>query len=371
MRVLHVYKNYPPVIGGIEGHLRLLATRQAARGLEVTVLTTSLDRTTSLARDRGVQVIRAGRLAHVLSTPISLALLAHLRTAQPDVVHVHMPYPVAEIGEWLLGGGRPYVVTYHSDVVRQRAWARVLSPLRSRFLRQAHCVLVTSSAYLSSSVMLQQVRDRCRVVPLGVDIERFASASVASLGEMVSDGPIVLFVGRFRRYKGLSVLIEAMAEVEAKLVLVGDGPERRRLEQQIKRSPAAARIHLVGEVCDADLPGCYAAADIVVLPSILRSEAFSLALVEAMAAATPVVCTELGTGTSEVNEHGVTGLVVPPADAGALAAALGELLADPVRRRRMGRAAARRARECFSAERMVDATVQAYESACLKMTDKW
>ncbi len=363
MRVLHVYKDYPPVIGGVEGHVRLLAEEQVRRGLEVTVLTTSPDWRTSVRHEHGVRVVRAGRLGEIASTPISLRLVRQLRRERADLVHVHMPYPVAELGELTVGGGRPCVVTYHSDVVRQRAWATLLGPLRRRFLRNVSCVLATSDSYLRNSLTLDQVGDKCRVVPLGVDINRFAGASNGDSTSIDIDGPIVLFVGRFRHYKGLAVLIDAMAQLDAGLLLVGDGPERRRLERQIERSPARDRIRILDQVTDEALPGYYMLADVAVLPSTLRSEAFGLTLVEAMASGTPVVSTELSTGTSEVNEHGVTGLVIKPDDRAALAAALETLLGDAGLRQRMGRAAAQHARTSYGADRMVEATLDAYGAA--------
>ena len=349
------------MIGGIEGHVRLLAEEQAQRGLQVTVLATSLNRHTSIDQERGVRVVRAGRLGELASTPISLRLVQHLRRERADVVHVHMPYPVAELAELTVGGGRPCVVTYHSDVVRQRKLAGLLAPLRRRFLRRARCVLATSAAYVRSSPTLSRMRDKCRVIPLGVDIDRFANPQRTARSPIDVEGHVVLFVGRFRHYKGLSVLVEAMTQLDASLVLVGDGAERERLERQIRRSPAQSRIRILGDISDEDLPGCYARADVVVLPSTLRSEAFGLTLVEAMASGTPVVSTELGTGTSEVNEHGVTGFVVPPHDPAALHEALEKLLDDAALRQRMGHAAANRARESYAAERMVDATLRAYE----------
>ncbi len=348
------------MIGGVEGHVRLLAEEQARRGLEVTVLTTSPNWRTSVRNEHGVRVVRAGRLGEIASTPISLRLVRQLRRERADLVHVHMPYPVAELGELTVGGGRPCVVTYRSDVVRQRAWAKLLGPLRRRFLRNVGCVLATSNSYLRSSRTLGRVRDKCRVVPLGVDIERFASAENGGSAPSGIEGPIILFVGRFRHYKGLAVLVDAMEHLAAGLLLVGDGPERRRLERQIERSPARDRIRILDQVTDEALPGYYARADVVVLPSTLRSEAFGITLVEAMAAGTPVVSTELNTGTSEVNAHGITGLVVAPDDRDALVEGLGTLLANAALRQRMGTAAAHRARTTYAAKRMVDETLEAY-----------
>jgi rhamnosyl/mannosyltransferase len=171
---------------------------------------------------------------------------------------------------------------------------------------------------------------------------------------------VVLFVGRLRAYKGLPHLLEALVHVDANLALVGDGPERRRLQRLTRRLGLSDRVHFTGHLPDAALPAAYQAADLFVLPSHLPSEAFGLVMVEAMASGLPVVCTELGTGTSVVVRHGQTGLVVPPADPAALADALRHLLADDALRRRLGRAGLQRARDEFAADVYVQRTLDAY-----------
>ncbi len=119
-------------------------------------------------------------------------------------------------------------------------------------------------------------------------------------------------------------------------------------------------ISWLGEVSDDDLPGLYHPADLFVLPASHPSEAFGLVQVEAMAAGLPVVCTELGTGTTYVNHDGVTGLVVPPRDPDRLAAAINTLIADPERRAALGRAAQARARDEFDLNVMVDRILELY-----------
>ena len=145
MKILHIYKDYHPVLGGIENHLRWLAEAQAARGHDVTVLVTNpAGMQTTTSQENGVRVIRAARLATVASTPISLAMPAILRGQRPDIVHLHFPYPLGEVSQWLLRRGRASVMTYHSDVVRQAGFLRLYGPLLRRVLRQMDRILPTS-----------------------------------------------------------------------------------------------------------------------------------------------------------------------------------------------------------------------------------
>ncbi len=332
------------------------------RGLDVTVLVTSGSDQAGIQNENGVRVIRARAWANVASTPLSPGLVGWVRRLIPDVTHLHFPYPPGELAHQLFGRGTATVVTYHSDVVRQR-WLRLLyEPLLRRLLRNSNRILATSKQYWQSSIYLQRVADSCVVVPHGIDPDRFQAIDPRRVDEVRSttSGPLVLFVGRLRYYKGLDVLIEAAPAIDAELLIVGSGPMERRWRRLAARSPAAARIRFVGEVPDEDLPAYYAAADLITLPSSWRSEAFGLVLLEAMAAGRAVVCTELGTGTSFVNQHNETGLVVAPGDAQALATAINTLLHDPERRRKLGDNGRRRVTEQFHLERMVDRTVELY-----------
>ncbi len=367
MRILHIYKDYPPVLGGIENHLELLAEELAARGHQVTVLVSGQGRQTSVSERRGVRLIAAGRLATVASTPLSPALPLLLARERPELIHLHHPYPPGDAAALLAGRGAPLVVTYHSDIVRQQRLARVVAPLLRATLRRAARIIATSPAYIRSSPFLAPVASRCRVVPFGVPLERYGQADPALVAAVRArfPGPLVLFVGRLRYYKGADRLVRAMAEVPARAVFVGADATVRAADLQALAAELGIgeRVHFVGEQSDAELRAFYAAADVFALPSVERSEAFGIAQVEAQAAGLPVVCTELGTGTSYVTRHGQTGIVVPPGDVPALARALRSLVESPPLAQAMG--AAGRARACseFSLARMLDRVEAVYDEA--------
>jgi len=366
VKILHIYKDYYPVLGGIENHLRTLAEAQARRGHEVTVLVTGPGRATVRETLNGVRVIKAGRLATVASAPLSVALPLELARLSPDVAHLHLPYPVGETAHWLLGRGRPTVLTYHSDIVRQRGWLCLYAPVLRRVLRAAHRIIVTSPQYARTSPFLQPVAGKCRLVPLGTVVERFLGADPARAADLRArlGQPLLLFVGRLRYYKGLHYLLQALPALPGvHLAVVGTGPMEATWKAQAARLGLSERVHFAGDVDDADLPVYYHAADCFVLPACERSEAYGLVQVEAMAAGVPVICTELGTGTSFVNRHGETGLVVAPRDPLALSAACRELLADAERRRRLGAQGRARALEEFGVDKMVERVEAVYTEA--------
>ncbi len=363
MRVLHVYKDYFPVLGGIENHIRLLAEAQVRQGMDVTVLVTSLTARTHVEERGGVRVIKAARLAHVASTPLSLAFFAWLSRLQADIGHLHFPYPPGELGNLLFRPGRRTVISYHSDVVRQQGMLRLYKPLLWRVLRGADRIIAGSPNYIATSPYLSQVAERCTVIPYGIPLARFQKADSRRV-QAIRDRfrpPLLLFVGRLRYYKGLQYLLQGMREIDARLLVIGTGPMMQAWQRSTAAKGLQEQVVFLGEVPDDELPFYYHACDVFVLPSSERSEAFGVVQIEAMAAGKPVVCTELGTGTSYVNVHGETGLVVPPRDPAALAGAIRTLLGDPDLRRRMGERGRQRALQEFSAEVMAGRVADLYQ----------
>jgi glycosyltransferase involved in cell wall biosynthesis len=380
MHILQIYKDYYPVLGGIENHVRDLSEALVARGHRVTVLVTSLDRRTLIEQPQpGLTIIKAARALHLASTPISPEQLRQARRLRPDLVHLHFPYPPGDLVYLAVPGRPPLVITYHSDIVRQQTLLRAYRPLLAWTLRRAARIIATSPNYMASSPFLRSHAAKCAVVPLGIDAARFAPADhrppttdhrplaedrgwriedrqssiLYPLSSILYLQPLLLFVGRLRYYKGLQVLLEAMPQIPATLLIGGDGPERDNLVAQAARLGIAGRVRFLGDVPDAELPALYRAADVFVMPAHLRAEALGLSQIEALASGVPCVSTELGTGTSFANQHGATGLVVPPGDPAALAQAINTLLADPDMRRRMGIAGRQRVAALFTQEHMV------------------
>ncbi|MCS6801051.1 MAG: glycosyltransferase [Chloroflexota bacterium] len=357
--VVHVYKDFWPVVGGIENHVRRLAAGLARDpAFRVRVLVTNTGRKTVREEIDGIEVIKAGRLATAASTPLSLALPWELSRLRPDLIHLHFPYPVGEVSSLLAGRGAPLLISYHSDIVRQRRLLRLYRPLLRRVLERADAIIVSNPRSAASSPFLRAARAKLRFVPFGIDPARYALTEArraqAAAIRAALPGPITLFVGVLRYYKGVDALIDAMRWVPGTLVIVGDGPEAARWRARADAMPYRDRIVFRGRLSDEEVAAHYHAADVFALPSTLRAESFGIVLIEAMACGVPLVTTELGTGTSYVNIHGETGIVVPPGDPRALAAALRVILDDPVRRRRFGEAARRRLEQQFSETAMIE-----------------
>lgn len=356
MRILHVYKDYSPILGGIENHIKTLAELEARAGHHVTVLVTNPARLPSRETLNGVHLIRTGRLATVASTPLTAAFLFELPRLNPDITHLHFPYPIGEVSQYLVGK-KPYLITYHSDVVRQQNILRVYRPLMVRVLRGAARILPTSDRYIASSPYLKPLADKCTVVPLSVDPAPFAHPTPLLPPAEV---PTLVFIGRHRYYKGLDTLIRAMPTLNARLLIGGDGPMRGEWEALARTLGVTGRVQFLGEISDADLPRFFASGDIFVLPANSRAEAFGKVLLEAMATGLPCVTTELGTGTSYAVQDGLTGFVVPPQDPAALGDALRRLLEDAGVRKTMGAAGRARVLAEFTPEKLLERTQKIY-----------
>ena len=370
-RVLQLSKYYPPVDGGIEVIAFELAQGLRAAGVPTDVLCNGTSRRTVREQEAGGDVVRAGTLGTVLSTSMSPALVVEaLRMrSRHDVIHLHAPNPMAALALWIARPRARIVVHWHSDVIRQRRAMRLFGPLQDWLLREASAVIVTSERYFSHSPWLRPYADKVRVVPLGIDAERGRPdpEEVARVSQALrvryGGRPIVFSLGRIVAYKGFAGLIEAALRLrEPALVVVGGSGElldehRRRVREERLDD----RIRFVGRLTRIETEAHLAIAQAYCLPSITRAEAFGIAMLEAMARGLPVVATRIeGSGVPWVNQHGVTGLNVEVGDAAAMAGALDALVADPARARDMGEAARRRYVECFTADRMVAATLALY-----------
>ncbi len=355
MRVLHIYKDYyPPTCGGIEIaiHRMIEATRDHCE--EIAVLICNRKRKSEFAEVEGTPVFKAGEWGRFLSAPISPYFPLWLRRSDADILHYHLPNPTAVISHLLVRPKGKVVVHYHSDIVRQKGWMKYYGPFLHRFLRLADAIIVTSPNYLESSETLKPYRDKCKVVPFGVSMTRFSpSYEIEDMAQIIRRRygmNLVLFVGILRYYKGLHILIKAMEHIEGKLLIVGEGPLLSELISFAQKQSYADRIVFLGRV--ESVTPYYYASDVFCLPSIYRSEAFGLVLLEAAACGLPLVSTELGTGTSYINLDGVTGQVTPPDDDQALSNALKEILSSQKLRNEYGSAARKRITELFTQEEM-------------------
>jgi rhamnosyl/mannosyltransferase len=359
LRVLQVGKFYPPDEGGMETHLEGLC-RHLQHRVSLEVLVAGHSRHTTHDVVDGVPVTRVGTWATIQNAPLCPGMSGLMRRSRADIVHLHHPNPSAFLAYLVSGHRGRLVVTYQSDIVKQRRLNTIYEPIVRAVLRRADAITVGSQEYIDTSPMLTRFRDRCVVIPLAIDARRFAGANpaeVAAIRQTYGDR-MILAVGRLVYYKGLEFLVRAMPDIQGHLVIVGQGPLREALLATAASLGVQDRVTLVGHV--PNTTPYYHAARVFALPSHLRSEAFGLVQLEAMASGIPVVNCRIPSGVPGVSLDGETGLTVPPADPRALAGAITRLLDDPALARRMGEAGKRRVAEVFSLDGMTERTLALY-----------
>jgi rhamnosyl/mannosyltransferase len=365
MRILHFYKTYyPDSVGGVEQVIRQMCVGTGRLGVTNQVL--SLSRQTNLQpfEFEGHMVHRVPNNFELASNAVSVQAVTQLaRMARDaDVVHYHFPWPFMDLAHFMARVNKPSVVTYHSDIVRQKALLRFYQPLQHRFLQSVDAIVATSPNYLGSSTVLDRYRDKTRVITFGLDKSSYPEPDQARLDQWRAKvGPkFFLFVGVLRYYKGLHILLDAVAGTNYPVVIVGAGPIEQELKDHAERL-GLKNVMFVGRVDELDkvalLKLCYAVA----FPSHLRSEAFGISLLEGAMFGKPMISSEIGTGTTYINIHQQTGLVVPPSDHEALRAAMRTLWDNPDLAREMGNRAEARYWQLFTAEQMADNYASLYQ----------
>jgi glycosyltransferase involved in cell wall biosynthesis len=364
MHIVHIFKDcYPPTTGGIEQHMNLLC-RRLARRVDVTMMAPSRSKRRVEDRVEDVRVLRIPEFGRVASVPLCPSAPFELRRLRPDIVHLHFPNPMGDFAQ-LLGTPRvPFVVTYHADIIKQKVFIPLYRPVIKCLLNKASKILISAAENINFQFIDSGLRGKCAVIPFGIETEDFrlrgpeGSQARALRGEF--EGPIVLFVGAARYYKGLDILLRSMVKVKGNLMLGGRGTEDLSLKRMAADLGISERTHFWGEVSQSQLRILLHAADIFVLPSIDRCETFGIGQLEAMACCKPVISTDLPTGVRSVNRDGITGFVVPPGEPDALAGAINRLLSNPCLCAEFGKAALRRVENEFSADVMVSKTLEVY-----------
>jgi len=346
----------------METILGLICTKTGPE-VQNTVLVANDGGATTRERHGAVEVVRLRSVAKVGAVAVLPSLFWELGRARADVIVIHEPNPMALLAYYLVRPAGKLIVWFHSEVIRP-SWRYALfyRPFLRFAFNRASRIVVASPALVESAHQLAEWKSKCVVLPYGVDPAINEGESVRARADAIraQGAPLVLFVGRLVRYKGVDVLLEAMRGLNARAAIVGNGPERESLEATAVALGVGDRVSFVGEASEDELSALYRACDLFVLPSITRQEAFGVVLVEAMARQKPVVSTALGTGSGWVNQDGETGFVVPPRNADALRSAIQRLITDDALRTAMGTAAATRAKTIFGVDRMISSTLALY-----------
>jgi glycosyltransferase involved in cell wall biosynthesis len=364
MKVLHVYKTYyPDTFGGVEKFIQTLSKGMMKKGIKSAVFCLTHERTFSEIEIEGVRVYKIPHLFSISSTPISFKAFFKFRKIVKDfdIVHYHFPYPFQDLLFLFFGMSKKSMVTYHSDIIKQKILYFFYKPLEVFFLKRVGKIIATSQNYVETSPILQKYKSKINVISLSIDEKKypFTEKSFKESYRKQFGEKFFLFIGVLRYYKGLHTLINAAKKTGFSVVIAGSGP----LENDLKKQAAGYKnIHFMGDITDQEkvnlLSSCYA----FVFSSHLRSEAFGLSLLEASMHQKPMITCEIGTGTSFINLHNETGLVISPNDSDALSTAMTTLFKDGALSQQFGENAYKRYLDLFTIDKMVDSYEEIYRS---------
>ncbi len=362
MRIVHLAKYHSPFYGGMESHVESIASKQAKLGADVTILcVNSFDRKAKLSqrtkteitfKEDRLQVIKVRRLFSFLKIDFCPSLIFYILyfSKLPDTIfHVHTPNPTMLIALVLTGNFNNLVVTHHSDIIKQRFVKYLFRPIEHLIYSQAKIVLTTSKNYQHGSKFLRLYQDKLGVLPLGLDLSTFANPPQSTLdrAQALKDkyGDVIwLAVGRLVYYKSFHIALSALQYVPGTLLIVGTGPLKDKLQKLAHQLNVADRVIWLGKTNESDLVAAYHAATALWFPSNVRSEAFGIVQVEAMASGCPVInCQIPGSGVPWVCRDEEEGLTLPINDPYRFAMAARRILTETGLRERLSQGARQRA----------------------------
>jgi rhamnosyl/mannosyltransferase len=360
--------------------MKLLCSGLADLDVDVTYLVAGDSMRTKVSQvntaTNSYRMVEAATLGTFFSTaisPMQVIQAMRMHRQQPfDVVHLHFPNPLAHLASFLLPANIKRVITWHSDIIRQKRLLAMYLPFLRRIALRADALIAATPAHFTSSTQIPSSLPitKRHVIPYGRDFSDLTlttttaelCASIKTKAKLVStSGHIIFALGRHVYYKGFDVLLDAMQHIDAQLILGGDGPLKAELQQQAERLGITHKVIFTGSIPEANLAAYFNACDVFCLPSVEQSEAFGLVQLEAMACGKPVVCTQLNNGVNVVNQAGVTGLAVPVRDAAALAEALNTLLNDDAMRSKLGQQAQTHVISSYSLTAMSNSHVALYQ----------
>lgn len=368
MQVLNIYRTYfPDPPGGLQEAIRQICHATASYDVNNIIYTLSPTSQPRNIKFPEAEVVR--ECSWMAPASCDIGGLAAFKTyntlaRQSDVVHYYHPWPFADLLNVTTRVNKPKVLTYISDVVRQRVLNTFYSPLMWKHLHDMDVIVANCPAYAQTSPILthKSIRDKVRVIPLGIDdrlYPQLGDDSIFKRSGFADDEPYFLFLGVHRYYKGIHTLISAAQYTKAKIVIAGSGPKTVELKSQAAQL-GLKNVLFVGQVTDQEKVSLFKKCRAFVLPSHLRSEAYGMVLVEASMLSKPMISCEIGTGTSFINQDGETGLVVSPELPKQLADAINSLYENELLAQEMGRQARLRYERLFSANALGQAYSDLY-----------
>ena len=363
MKVLQLGKFYP-IFGGVEKVMHDLTM-----GLGCDMLCASADKRrafNTISFDGGGSIFVAPTLFKASGTMIAPKMVSWLKrhAGEYDLIDIHHPDPMAGLALRLSRFKGKVILHWHSDIIGKGVFRFLYKPIQNWLVRRADKIVGTTPVYISESPDLKDAQDKTTFIPIGIEPLRPEEESVEKIRRDFKGKKLVFSLGRLIPYKGYEHLIRAASYLpeDYRVVIGGSGPLRDRLQDEIERLGLSGKVTLAGYMKDEDLPSWFAAADVFVLPSVTKNEAFGIVQIEAMSVGTPVVATKIpGSGVSWVNENEVSGLNVETGNPKAIADAVMYITKDDATRKTFSNGARQRYCCLFGKNLMINKIIELYE----------
>ncbi len=369
MKVLQFGKYYPPYRGGIETVTFNIAEGLNEAGVQCDVLCFNEEhryREDSYSGYRVYRVKSYGKRASIEIAPGLFNKFGDLKDRY-DLIHIHMPNPMANLAVLISRPTAKIALYWHSDIVRQKYLLKIYEPLLRWLINRADVVIGATESHLRDSDYADMFRSKGVVIPYCFNAddfcERVDTGLLKNLSDRYGSKRIVFSVGRLIYYKGFDYLIRSARHLSDEYVILigGEGEQKAYLEAIIEKEGLQGKVILLGKIRDNELPTYYKLCDIFCLPSIYRAEMFGMVQLEAMAFGKPVVSTRIErSGVSLVNRDGVTGIVVDPRNEKMLADAFVKLMSNADLYQAMSEKARTVVREDYAKGKLMSRLIETY-----------
>lgn len=370
MKILQIGKFYP-IMGGVEKVMFDLTSGLAALGVECDMLCANNDTTVKKLVIKELTpnniIIICPTMKKLFATMICPAMIRELkrRCNYYDIIHIHHPDPMAALALYMSNYKGKVVLHWHSDILKQANLLKLYLPLQKWLINRASVIVGTTPVYIKESPYLQSVQDKCTYLPIGIDEMEWDANAVEQIRSQYPGKKIIFSLGRLVGYKGYEYLIDAAKNLSDDYIILigGSGPLKDTLQAQIDTNNLQSKVKLLGRVSDENLPNYYKAIDLYCLSSTMKTEAFAIVQLEAMAARKPVVSARIpGSGVAWVNVDQESGITVETHSAKALSDAFRKILEDKALYDRLAQGARNRYETVFRKEKMIEKCLDIYRS---------
>lgn len=369
MKILQLGKFYP-IKGGVEKVMFDLMSDISKKGVRCDMLCTSENKS---QKSGEITINSLSKLIIVsafteIANKISSSMIFKLREIcnNYDIIHIHHPDPMAALALFLSGYKGKIVLHWHSDILAQKKLLKLYQPLQKWLIKNACVIIGTTENYLQNSNALANFKNKCFVIPIGIDDICNTPRIFKNLIDTkdILGKKVIFSLGRLVSYKGFEYLIKSAKYLENDFLILigGEGHLKKTLQEIINQENLNNKVKLLGYLNDEEVLQYYMLCDVFCLSSIEKTEAFGIVLIEAMCFSKPIIATKIiGSGVPWVNQNGITGINVDVKNSKEIADAAKKITSDIIYYKKTSLASRNRFLNNFTLDKMSESVLDIYK----------